>query len=326
VPNSKVLGRDSFKGMGVEFADINNDGHTDIFVSNIAEDYALEESNFAFINTGAQDFQQTRTAPFVDKSEALGLSRSGWGWDIKLADFNADGVLEVVQALGFVRGNIDCWAELHELAMGNDQLLADPANWFQIDGHCGLSDTRHNPFFIRAKDGRYYDIAPEIGLDKKHISRGIALADVDADGRLDFALANQWEPSYFYRNESVNQGAILGLNLRLPVDTSAPVSPICPGYRKTASPTVSAIGAAVSVDLPDGRRLVSQVDVGNGHSGKRSAELHFGLGRLAAEAKPRVTVRWRDLKGNINQQMFELSPGLYTITLGDVERRSDGCH
>jgi hypothetical protein len=35
-PNSKVVGRDSFKGMGVDFGDLNGDGILDILVSNIA--------------------------------------------------------------------------------------------------------------------------------------------------------------------------------------------------------------------------------------------------------------------------------------------------
>ena len=51
-PSSKVLGRDSFKGMGVDFADLNGDGVPDIYVSNIAEEFALEESHFAFVSTG----------------------------------------------------------------------------------------------------------------------------------------------------------------------------------------------------------------------------------------------------------------------------------
>src|SRR6185295_16385211 len=42
-PTSKVLGRDSFKGMGIDFADVNGDGILDMYVSNIAQNYALEE-------------------------------------------------------------------------------------------------------------------------------------------------------------------------------------------------------------------------------------------------------------------------------------------
>ncbi len=45
-PASNVLGSDSFKGMGVDFADINGDGVPDIFVSNIADDYALAGKPF----------------------------------------------------------------------------------------------------------------------------------------------------------------------------------------------------------------------------------------------------------------------------------------
>lgn len=326
VPNSKVLGRDGFKGMGVDFADINGDGYTDIFVSNIAADYALEESNFAFINNGQPQLMQQGVAPFTDRSESLGLSRSDWGWEIKLGDFNNDGVLEVLQAVGFVRGEVNCWPELHELAMGNDLLIERPATWFEINGRCGLSDKNHNPFFVRARDGRYYDIAPELGLGRSEISRGIAIADVDADGRLDFAVANQWGPSRMYRNESSNSGAVLGLNLRLPAtNTTAAETRVCSGYKRTSGPTLPAIGASVSVRTSDGRQFVSQVDGGNGHSGKRSSDLHFGLGQVKDGATLHVTVRWRDRNGRVNQQALELLPGLYTVTLGDTERRRNDC-
>ena len=67
-------------------------------------------------------------APYVDRSEPLGVSRSGWGWDARLADFDNDGTLEALQAIGFLRGNVNRWPELHEIAMGNDDLLSKPAN------------------------------------------------------------------------------------------------------------------------------------------------------------------------------------------------------
>lgn len=346
-PSSKALGNDGFKGMGVDFADVNGDALTDIFVSNIAADYALEESHFAFINTGQTQQMRNGVAPFTDQSEAMGLSRSGWGWDLKLGDFNNDGIPELVQATGFVRGEVNCWPELHELAMGNDQLIERPSAWFKIDGRCGLSDHDRNPFFVRARDGRYYDIAAELGFDRTDISRGIAMADVDADGRLDFAIANQFQASSLYRNESVSSGLVLGLKLRLPLANSPATSTqVCSGFKKTSTPTVAAVGAYASVQSPDGKRFVSQVDGGNGHSGKRSNELHFGLGTMqagavavkgnglatsglalphSATAKLQVSLRWRDLKGKVIEQQLELSPGLYTVTLGEAEWRNDGC-
>ena len=112
LPKSKTLGYDSFKGMGVDFADIDARGLLDIFVSNIAESYALEESNFAFMNTGRSEDLAKGIAPFIDRSEERGLSRSGWSWDAKLDDFDNSGQLEVLQATGFVRGSVDRWPEL----------------------------------------------------------------------------------------------------------------------------------------------------------------------------------------------------------------------
>src|SRR5207253_4741204 len=108
-PSSKVLGKDSFKGMGVDFADLNGDGLLDIYVSNIAAEYALEESHFIFLSTGRLDLMKQRIAPYVESSEALGLSRSGWGWDTRFGDFNNDGVVEALQAVGFMNGTVNRW-------------------------------------------------------------------------------------------------------------------------------------------------------------------------------------------------------------------------
>lgn len=315
VPNSKALGRDSFKGMGVDFGDLDGDGRLDIFVSNIASEYALEESHFAFVSSGPATLMRQGVAPYVDRSEPLGLSRSGWGWDAKLADFDNDGVLEVLQATGFVKGAVNRWPELHEVAMGNDELLADPRTWHRFQPGDDLSGRDHNPFFVRGAHGRYVDVARELGLGEPAVSRGIAIADVDGDGRLDFAVANQWGPSGFYRNECRTCGGFLGLHLRLPLRPAASGVIARPGHPGPDTPGRPAIGAEAVVHLPDGRRLVAQVDGGNGHSGKRSPDLHFGLGRAGA-APLRVELRWREPGGNIRQQTLSVPPGWHTVVLG----------
>lgn len=313
---SKIVGRDSFKGMGVDFADLNGDGQLDMFVSNITAEYALEESNFLFLNTGDLGQMAAGGAPFVDRSEALGLSRSGWGWDARLADFNNDGVLEALQATGFVKGRVNRWPELHELAMGNDWLLHQPSFWLDLHPGDDLAGHQSNPFFVRSASGRYFDLAKDIGLDAPQVSRGIATADVDGDGRLDFAVANQWEPSMFYYNESADPGAFLGLRLLLPVGADATAQFAARPGRPTDMRGRPAIGAAVTVSLPDGSSLVAQVDGGNGHSGKRSPELLLGLGDHPVDRPLQMEVRWRDSSGQTHQQRLELLPGWHTVVLG----------
>ncbi|HEX2254523.1 MAG TPA: CRTAC1 family protein [Thermoanaerobaculia bacterium] len=302
---SKVLGRDSFKGMGVDFADVNGDGLLDLYVSNIAAEWSLEESHFVYVSTGHPEQLAAGRAPYVDRGEALGLARSGWGWESRFADFDNDGTVEAVQATGFVRGDTDRWPELHELAMGNDQLLRHPGSWPRLLRGDDLSGHQHNPFFVRSDSGRYFDLAAELGMQGPQVSRGIATADVDGDGRLDFAVANQWEDSFLYRNRAPGPGAFLGLRLLLPTADGTGAYP--------------AVGAQAVVRLPDGRRLVGQVDGGNGHSGVRSPELHFGLGAVGPGpgASVPVELAWRDADGRVRRATVELAPGRHTLLLDE---------
>lgn len=296
-PKSCVLGRDSFKGMGVDFGDLNGDGLLDIYVSNIATRFGLTESHFLWMSTGAVEEMKEGIAPYVNASEALGLSRSGFALEARLADFDNDGTLEAMQACGFIKGTINRWPELQALGTSNDRIVHDPRLWPSFRPGADLSGHDLNPFFARAADGRYYDIGPALGMGDPMVSRGIATADVDGDGRLDFATANQWGPSWFFRNESPAAGTFLGLHL----------------IRANGSP---AIGATARVILPDGRRLVGQVDGGSGHSGHRSPDIHFGLG-AAEKTKPvTVEIAWRDPDGQIRQNSLPLLPGWQTIELG----------
>ncbi|GAB4199936.1 MAG: CRTAC1 family protein [Roseiflexaceae bacterium] len=315
-PNSKVLGHDSFKGMGVDFGDLNGDGKLDLFVSNITTEFALQESNFAFINTGAQLSAESSIAPFVDQSEPMGVSRSGWAWDARMGDFNNDGVPELIQATGFVKGNTNRWADLHELAMGNDFMVHLPGSWLQVQSGDDLAGHQPNPFFVRSASGRYFDLAADLGLNAPDVSRGIATADVDGDGLLDFAVANQWENSRFYHNRSPKSGSFLGLRLLLPVgQTDQVTTRVVPGYGISGIKGRAAIGAQATVVLPNGRRLVAQVDGGNGHSGKRSHEILFGLDQLPLDAPIQVELSWRDVQGQLHREQLMVRLGWNTIVL-----------
>jgi len=314
-PASFVMNEDSFKGMGVEFGDVNGDGMLDIYVSNIADEYALQESHFLWLSTGHSASMRQGRAPYVQASESLGLSRSGWGWDTRLADFDNDTYLEAVQATGFIKGETDRWPELQSLGTGNDELMTNPGFWPSFRPGDDLSGHNLDAFFVRDRSGRFVNLAREVGLADPMVSRGIAVADFDGDGRLDFAVANQWEPSFVFHNEAPEPRPFLGIHLLLPLQQGAATRsrPGHPGPDLYGRP---AVGAFATVHLPDGRLLVAQADGGSGHSGKRSPDLHFGLGQLGDTKQLQVDVRWRDPGGVFRRESFELAPGWQTVVLG----------
>jgi enediyne biosynthesis protein E4 len=310
--SSNVVGKDSFKGMGVDFGDINGDGLLDMFVSNLTAEYGLLESHYAFINTGNFHDLKKGAAPFVNESEKLGLSKSSWAWEAKVTDFNNDGTPEAIQATGFLKGKRNCWPELQELATGNDELLSHPIAWPILrPGKDDLSGNSHIPFFVRSKSGKYYDLASNIGIGEMQITRGIAISDIDHDGRLDFASANQWEDSKLYHNESKTTSSFLGLTLKFPVQPNA-ISEI---KLDTAFSSRYALGAVAKVKLPGGKRLIGFVDGGNGHSGKNSSEIHFGLGKTNSNQDLDVELTWRNSKGMVMTSVVKVKPGWHTVFL-----------
>lgn len=313
-PKSYVLGKDSFKGMGVDFGDVNGDGIPDIYVSNITAQKGLQESQMMFVSTGVQDRMSEGVAPYTNRGEELGLSRTGWGWDAKLDDFDNDGVLEALQATGFIRGNSDHWPDLQELGTTHDQLVSNAdVSWPRIEEGADISGHDQNPFFVMV-GGRFVDISREIGFGEEYASRGIAVGDVDFDGKTDMAVSNMWGPATYYHNEAPGAGSFLGLHLLLPISEEKAGEPIVrEGHPTGAFKGRSAVGATVTLMLGDGRVLTRQVDGGNGHSGKRSPDLHFGLGTF--DGLVRVKIKWRDASGQVRQEFFQVKPGWHTLLL-----------
>src|SRR5262249_13625102 len=150
---------------GVDFGDLNGDGIHDIFVSNITCDFGFDQTSFVFLSS-KDEIHRMRDgiAPFQNASEALGMSRGGWNWDARLADFDNDAVLEVLQAAGATKGKFNTWALLQETALMNDQLTRDPRFWHRWQSGDDIAGSDHSPFYVRAGDGRYYDLARHIGL------------------------------------------------------------------------------------------------------------------------------------------------------------------
>jgi hypothetical protein len=348
MPRSKVLDRDSFKTMGADFAylqdlfDISIDPEMpSLFTSNIATKWGLMENHGAFIPAIGASIAGTH-APYKDHSEKVGLSRHGWGWDVKADDLDNDGLLEIVRAVNFVRGTVDYWPRLHEIAESNDWWLRNAANWPPMNEKTDISGWDPLPIYA-LHEGRYILASSSIPVttgiapaqhpalvqaalttspspvsggslsDHSFVTRGIAVSDVDADGLKDLFLANQWQDSTLLRNVSKLQYRWIGLCLMHPVGGNKVPRPAASfqGVPDTYAQQVKpAIGATVVLEDAEGEELArAQVDGGNGHSGKRSPPLVFALNEqsLGTDAVTLTArIRWRE-KGKPYETAVQLT-------------------
>ncbi len=318
-PGAFSLGLDTYHGMGCDFADLNHDGVLDIFVSNITSPYGIEESNFLWLSQPRA--LEGKVARFEQASERWGLSRSGWAWDAKFESFANQVEPDLVQACGMIKGTTNRWPELQSLSTGNTLFLNDPRNWPRFaPGNTDIAGSDPDAFFVLGADGKYHNVNGEVGLGEPMVSRSIATADVDGGGRVDFAVANMWGPSYFFKNACPDPGRWVGLKLVLPLDDT-PFSIISGRPPVKGRP---AFGARATVNLPGGPKLLRQVDGGNGHGGRRAPEMHFGLGKLDASVKTLdVELRWRQADGQLAKPVtIQVEPDhWHTVVLGKEQTR-----
>ena len=310
-PKSFVLGRGSFKGMGVDFGDLSDNGKFDFMVSNITTAWGLEESNFVFMNTASSGKQMQQDlaggyAPFNQDAEQLGMAFTGWAWDLKMGDFLNSGNLDVVQTDGFIKGKINRWNWLQEMAMTNDDLLSNPADWPLVQTGDDIAGSQCLAFYASAPGGGYVNISKQLGLCDPAPTRGIATADTRGDGQLDFAVARQWGPPAFYANQSPDLGHYLGLQLYRPAVAGGTPGQDLEGI---GSP---AYGTTVQVRYA-GHTQISQLDGGSGSGGKRSFEVSFGLGSY--DGPVTVQLHWRDAAGQLIHRTLTLSPGTHNLLL-----------
>jgi len=316
-PKSFVLGNGSFKGMGVDFGDVNHSGRFDMMISNITTKWGLQESNLLFINK-ARDQAEMKSelergiAPFEQQASKYGVAWTGWSWDVKMGDFLNDGNLAIVQTDGFVKGDIDRWPWLQEMAMTNDDLLSNPAMWPNIRPGDDVAGHQSLAFYAKNSDGKFVNISSQLGTAIEIPTRAIATADTTGTGSLDFAVARQWGPPVFYANASPNKGGFLDLRLYRPsADTGATAGK---GLSNVGSP---AYNTTVTLTTPTGTQI-AQLDGGSGHGGFRSFEVHLGLGSYLGAAT--VQLRWRDVNGQQHQQTQHLRSGVHSLVLTDTAK------
>jgi hypothetical protein len=258
----RSIGFDTKKGMNVDVGDWDGDGNLDLAITNIFDEY-MKECMMLWHNNGDRTF--------TDVSKETGTCETLWGWAAKFADFDNDGWLDLFIVNGLrTAGPDDYIPVLLPMITTPGVDFTDVASWPPI-GSMSWSGRQKKKLFRNLGNGSFQDVAAAAGVANDLDGRGLAIADFDNDGRLDFYQTNANQPSLLYHNITPDTGHWIELQLI--------------GVRSNRD----AIGARVTVTA-GGRRLVREVDGGNGYAGQSTTRVHVGVG--AATQIDDVTIRW----------------------------------
>ncbi len=225
-------------GMGVDFGDYDNDGWLDIVKGNFSDD----TKNL---------YRNNQDGTFTDQTYFAGIGDTAW----LFTTFGAD----------FLDYDNDGWKDI---------LLANGQTFPQMDYYpTGITYAERNLLFRNLGNGRFEEIGLRAGpgLAIKKVSRGLATADYDNDGDIEFAVSNMnAAPDLIRRSrKSPNHSLLIKL-----IGTKS---------------NRDGIGAKVRVTTGDLIQF-DEVRSGGSYLSSNDLRLHFGLG--AATKADRIEIEW----------------------------------
>ncbi len=165
----------TFAGMGVEFADYDNDGRPDIIVTDLSnERYRL--------------FRQNDDGSFRDATSMSGVGAATLpfsGWSTRFFDYDNDGWKDLFVAQGHVMDTI-------EKTSPNLRYLQPP-------------------LLLRNVSGRFVRVMPGAPFQREWAGRGAAFGDLDNDGDTDVVISTTGQNAIVLRNDGGNRRNWLGI-------------------------------------------------------------------------------------------------------------------
>jgi enediyne biosynthesis protein E4 len=284
------IGHISNFSMGVDIADINNDGLPDIYTLDMLpadnkrqkllytpDNYELYNNmlkngfyhqlmrNMLQVNNGNGTFSET--------GQSSGVGNTDWSWAALFADFNNDGNKDLFVTNGYGR---DMTNRDFVKFYANERLKyrkGEPSErMFQMLQ--GIKSTPlHCYMFENRGSLQFKDRSSDWGFDTLNFSHGAVYTDLDNDGDLDLVVNRMNDNAAIYRNNSLETN-INGNYLKV--------------ILQMEGGNTNALGANVQVHTSAGKVMLENYPV-HGFQSSMQGPLHFGLPSATIDS---AVIRW----------------------------------